>query len=189
MTGIDLKAPPKPAKRWRLSLYLGDSTKSMIASAENASGRLDAICRRFQDVCRLTQPNTWSADEWIPLVLALKNGVGLVEYDAWQAVFGWAHTFRDVMQSVYDIDPTEVAVRLRDSGDIANIVMVEWVERYWQQRSDMTHAEKLYALRLISLKDMREWNKRYPGREAKRRRYEASAAARESTQPVESPLT
>lgn len=169
-----------PAKQKR-SLYMGHWADRMLAPAENASAALETICRRFYQFTLGATPKDYSPSEWAVLVLALRDGAGHAEFDAWRVALGWAHAYRGYVEEVYGVDAVEVARKLKEAGEVTNIAVCQAVDNYWQIQGKPGHAERLEAMGLVTSKEVRDWRatqgKRDAALEAERRKHEAAAKA------------
>lgn len=163
---VALKSEPaRAAKKYpRVAVYAGPVTERLLhrvkASGGNTSNRLEQICRRFEYMrAAMLQDkrNQWTPAEWVLFVQALQDGAGQMEYEAWKHVLYFAQAVAGQFEAMYGLNPTEIAIRLRDAGDAVNISVADTVEQYWSLSSDSGHAEKLHTLGLVGRDEVKKW--------------------------------
>lgn len=168
-------APPAGPPPKRRTLYFGEWAEKVIGRATNPSGTMERLCRRHALLLMYATPiGRYTVGEWAVLVMALKEGVGLMEFEAWRTVAGWAHLYREDVIERYGVDPVEVARKLRAGGVVENIVVCELVDSYWAIRSRVGHTERLEGLGLITEDEGRAWDAEQAARNARHARKEES---------------
>lgn len=181
-------APVPAARRYpRAAIYMGPVTERLSRQARagnrNVSGRIEAICRRFEylrAVALRDAASRWTPEDWVLFVQALQQGAGQMEYEAWKHVLYFAHAVAGQFEAVYGVNPSDVATRLRDAGDAVNIAVVDSVERYWQMSEATGHAEKLRALGLADAAAVKKWDGSRKARQRALERYEAMVRGTET---------
>lgn len=178
------KAPDPDRRQARASVSLGYWAEQVL-SPDNVSASLEAMARRHHQFMLAATPRDWSIGDWAVLALALKEGAGQADYDAWRPVLGWSHAYREWCQLMYQVDPVEVARKLQEAGELANIAVCARVDRYWAVKGTPSHAERLEAIGLASRADVESWEadeaRRKDVLERERLRLAAEAAARPAT--------
>lgn len=160
--GLELVAEKSAKKYPRRAIYAGPVTDRLLrqAAGNNVSNRVEQICRRFEyfrAAMLRDSKNQWTPAEWVLFVQALESGAGQMEYEGWKHVLYFAEAVAGQFEAVYGVNPTDIALRLRDAGDAVNVAVVDTVEQYWSLSDKSGHVEKLHMLGLVERDEIKKW--------------------------------
>lgn len=146
-----------------VSLYLGPYGNRVVGTAKNASLRMEAMARRFEFIREQVVPHSFTIPEWSVLVVALRDGQALIEFNSYVAVLDLASQY-GVSQIIdaYGADPLQVADKLVKLGSVMQIMVCDMVERYWDLSEIDSHEMRLVALHLVSREEAARWRASRP---------------------------
>ena len=102
----------------------------------------------------------FSVGDWIVFILALRKFDAAIEWLAWEQVMAWAEAYQDQARLNYGVDAKDSASRLQSAGIIANLQVLEFVERYWAETpSKAPFEDRLKLLGLFSDRAITDWRR------------------------------
>lgn len=157
---VPVAAAEKPGEKKKYPtkhLYIGASAAALFRDGGNASGRLENVARRFEQMVELATPKELSIAEWAVVVMALRDGAGLADMDSWNNLLAWAHVYEARTREIYGVDAIDVARKLQELGPIACVAAVDIAERYWAIGEEIGHGERLERLGLAKRAEVVAW--------------------------------
>lgn len=147
-------------KHWTRRVVLPELVAGAQGRRTSKSGRLEQVCRRYDQMINAVTEHEFSVGDWIVFILALRKFDAAIEWLAWEQVMAWAEAYQDQARLNYGVDAKDSASRLQSAGIIANLQVLEFVERYWAETpSKAPFEDRLKLLGLFSDRAITDWRR------------------------------
>lgn len=164
--GVDQEDSPQTAgqtfymRHWARRILLPDPPVGAAGRRGSKSSRLEQVCRRYDQMLNAVTEHGFAVGDWVVYILALRKFDAAIEWLAWEQVMIWAETFQDQARLQYGVDAKDSATKLQSAGTIANLQVLEFVEKYWAETpSKAPFEDRLKLLGLFADKAISEWKR------------------------------